>query len=71
VQVLVESDTGAAAWFPDQAYQQTGARVLNRQETAARADVLAGVGAPAPDIIAGMRPGQGVTVCRDLALLGG
>lgn len=60
VQVLVESGAGAAACFPDQAYQQAGARVLSRDETAARADVLAGVGAPAPDIIAGLRSGQAV-----------
>jgi proton-translocating NAD(P)+ transhydrogenase subunit alpha len=34
-QVLVESGAGAAAWFPDKAYQQAGARVLSRDETAA------------------------------------
>lgn len=60
VQVLVESGAGAAACFPDQAYQQAGARVLSRSETAARADVLVGVDAPAPDLIAGLRAGQAV-----------
>jgi NAD(P) transhydrogenase subunit alpha len=60
VQVLVESGAGAAACFPDQAYQQAGARVLSRDETAAQADVLVGVGAPAPDMIPGLRAGQAV-----------
>jgi H+-translocating NAD(P) transhydrogenase subunit alpha len=58
-QVLVESGAGAAAWFPDQAYQQAGARVLSRDETAARADVLVSVGAP-PELIARLRAGQAV-----------
>jgi H+-translocating NAD(P) transhydrogenase subunit alpha len=56
--VLVESGAGAAAWFPDQAYQQAGARVLSRDETAARADVLVSVGAPPPELIPRLRGGQ-------------
>ena len=60
VQVLVESGAGAAACFTDQAYQQAGARILSRGETAARADVLVGVSVPAPDLIAGLRARQAV-----------
>ena len=59
-QVLVESGAGAAAWFPDQAYQQAGALVLSRDETAAQADVLVSVGAPPPELIARLRAGQAV-----------
>jgi len=65
VQVLVESGAGAAACFPDPAYQQSGARVLSRDETAARADVLVGVGVPARrrTLSPGCGPGRRLSAC--------
>ena len=60
VRVLVESGAGAAAWFPDGAYERGGAKVVSRDEVAGGADVLVAVGAPAPELIARLRSGQAV-----------
>ena len=48
VRVLVEPGAGAAAWFPDGAYERAGAKIASRDEVIGGADVLVGVGAPAP-----------------------
>ena len=60
VQVLVERRAGAAAWFPDGAYERAGAKVASRDEVIGGASVLVGVGAPAPELIARLRTGQAV-----------
>jgi H+-translocating NAD(P) transhydrogenase subunit alpha len=60
VQVLVESGAGAAACFPDSAYEQAGAEVVSRTEAIDRAGILVSVGTPAPDLITRLRAGQAV-----------
>ena len=60
VRVLVEPGAGAAAWFPDGAYERAGAKVASRDEVIGGAGVLVGVGAPAPELIARLRAGQAV-----------
>jgi NAD(P) transhydrogenase subunit alpha len=55
--VVVESDAGAAAWFSDSAYTQVGASVRPAGEVA-EADLLTCVGPPAPEWIAERRAGQ-------------
>jgi H+-translocating NAD(P) transhydrogenase subunit alpha len=60
VHVLVESGAGAAASFPDGSYERAGAEVVSRNEAIDRAGILAGVGAPGPDLIARLRSGQTV-----------
>jgi len=58
IRVLVEPGAGSAAWFPDSAYERAGAGLAGRDEVAGRAGVIAGVGTPAPDLIACLRAGQ-------------
>jgi H+-translocating NAD(P) transhydrogenase subunit alpha len=60
VHVLVESDAGAAACFPDDAYERAGAVVVGRNEAIGRADILVSIGTPGPDLIARLRAGQTV-----------
>jgi H+-translocating NAD(P) transhydrogenase subunit alpha len=60
VHVLVESGAGAAACFPDSAYERAGAEVVSRNEAIDRAGILVSVGAPGPDLIARLRSGQAV-----------
>jgi NAD(P) transhydrogenase subunit alpha len=60
VRVLVEPGAGAAAWFPDGAYERAGAKVVSRDEITGGADVLVGIGAPPPELIARLRAGQAV-----------
>ena len=60
VHVLVESGAGEAACFPDSAYERAGAEVVSRNEAIDRADILVGVGTPAPELLARLRDGQAV-----------
>jgi len=60
VHVLVESGAGAAACFPDSAYERAGAQVVSRDEAIGRAGILVCVGTPGPDLIARLRAGQTV-----------
>ena len=60
VHVLVESAAGAAACFPDSAYERAGAEVVSRDEAVDRAGILVSVGTPGPDLIGRLRPGQTV-----------
>jgi NAD(P) transhydrogenase subunit alpha len=60
VRVLVEAGAGAAAWFPDGAYERAGAEITGRYDVIDGAGVLVGIGAPAPDLIARLRAGQAV-----------
>ncbi len=60
VRVLVEPGAGAAAWFPDGAYERAGAKIASRDEVVGGADGLVGVGAPPPELIARLRAGQAV-----------
>jgi NAD(P) transhydrogenase subunit alpha len=68
VRVLVEPGAGVSAWFPDGAYERAGAKVAGRDEVIGGADVLVGVGAPAPELIARLRSGQAlIGLLRPLA----
>ena len=58
IRVLVEPGAGAAAWFADGAYERAGATITSREDVADRAGVLAGVGAPTPELITRLRAGQ-------------
>src|SRR5690348_161416 len=58
IRVLVEPGAGAAAWFADGAYKRAGATITSREDVADRAAVLAGVGAPAPELVDRLRAGQ-------------
>ena len=60
IDVLVERGAGAAAWFPDEAYEQAGATVLDADELRKDADVLVTIGQPDAATIAALRPGQTV-----------
>jgi NAD(P) transhydrogenase subunit alpha len=55
--VLVQSEAGAGAWFSDSAYTQAGATVRSAEEVAA-ADILVCVGPPSTEWIAARRSGQ-------------
>jgi NAD(P) transhydrogenase subunit alpha len=55
--VLVETDTGRAAWYDNAAYAAGGGEVVSPDEVYARADVLLGVHGPDT---ARLRPGQTV-----------
>jgi H+-translocating NAD(P) transhydrogenase subunit alpha len=60
VRVLMQAGAGSAACFPDSAYEAAGAEVVSRDEAIGRADILVGVAAPGPDLIARLRAGQAV-----------
>jgi proton-translocating NAD(P)+ transhydrogenase subunit alpha len=60
VHVLVEAGAGAAACFPDGAYERVGAEVVTRNEAISRADILVSVGTPEADLIDRLRTGQAV-----------
>jgi H+-translocating NAD(P) transhydrogenase subunit alpha len=60
IRVLVEPGAGAAAWFADDAYERAGATITSRHDVISGAGVLAGLGAPDPDLIARLRAGQAV-----------
>ncbi|MFF9498642.1 Re/Si-specific NAD(P)(+) transhydrogenase subunit alpha [Streptomyces sp. NPDC014656] len=55
-EVVVDPDAGAAAGFPDAAYEAAGARVGE----AVTADVVLGVNAPPPELLDRVRPGSTV-----------
>jgi len=54
--IVVETDAGAGAWWPDSAYEQAGARVRSEPDVIAAADVLLTVDGPGR--AARLRPGQ-------------
>ena len=54
--VVVEARAGTKAAFPDQAYEQAGARVVSRDEAWA-SDIILKINAPTDDEIAGIRDG--------------
>ncbi|MCU1679062.1 MAG: alanine dehydrogenase/PNT-like [Frankiales bacterium] len=56
--VLVESGAGMGAFFPDAAYQSSGAEIVDRAELHRRSDVLLGLRTPDP--IDSLRDGQAV-----------
>jgi H+-translocating NAD(P) transhydrogenase subunit alpha len=57
-QVLIESGTGSAAGFPDDAYEAVGARVTtDRLGLLGSADVVLRVRKPAPDEVESLKPG--------------
>jgi NAD(P) transhydrogenase subunit alpha len=58
LQVVIEHEAGAAAWFTDEAYRAAGARTLARPDVLANAEVILSVGPPAADAIEVLRAGQ-------------
>lgn len=56
--VLVESEAGVAAGFPDSVYTDAGATVVPRAELLARSDVVLCVHAPPVEVTTAMRHGQ-------------
>jgi NAD(P) transhydrogenase subunit alpha len=57
-QVLVETGAGEGAWFDDESYRAAGARLLERAELLAEADLVLSVGPPAEDVLGLLRAGQ-------------
>ncbi|MDJ0278992.1 Re/Si-specific NAD(P)(+) transhydrogenase subunit alpha [Sphingomonas sp. 2R-10] len=55
--VAVEAGAGTGASIDDEAYAAAGASVGPRAQTIAGADILLGVAGPAPDSLAGVKPG--------------
>jgi NAD(P) transhydrogenase subunit alpha len=53
--ILVETDAGAAAWFADSAYSQAGAAIVPAVD--GRAGIVVCVGPPPPERIAGLAAG--------------
>ncbi len=60
VDVLVEHEAGAAAGFPDAAYEHTGARISAVDEVYAQADLVCKVQRPAPDEVERLPSGSTV-----------
>jgi H+-translocating NAD(P) transhydrogenase subunit alpha len=58
LEVLVESGAGDGAWFPDSAYSEAGAAIVNKAELYAGADVILTVTGPGPAEIERLRAGQ-------------
>src|ERR1700756_1203954 len=58
VGVLVGPGAGAAAGVPEGGTDGAGAKVAGRDEVIGGAGVLVCVGAPAPELITRLRPGQ-------------
>lgn len=56
--VQVETDAGAAAWFPDEMYAEAGATVVTRDELYEQADIVVTVGKPSAATVARLRSGQ-------------
>jgi NAD(P) transhydrogenase subunit alpha len=56
--VIIEAGAGAAAWFPDAAYTDAGARLVTRRELYEQADVVVCVHPPAEADVGLLRPGQ-------------
>lgn len=58
IEVRVEADAGAAAWFTDAAYTAAGAMVGDLMTVVSAADIVLTVGRPSPEVLAALRPGQ-------------
>jgi len=58
LEVLVEEGAGDAAWFPDSAYEATGATIVKTDELYATADVILTVTRPGEAAQTGLRAGQ-------------
>ena len=58
VEVIVESGAGAAAWYPDEAYAQAGATVLDGDAARKEADIIVTVTRPDASARKMLRPGQ-------------
>ncbi len=56
--VLVEEGAGARAFFPDAAYADAGASMVDRATALAQADAVLAVRRPGPDVLDVLRPGQ-------------
>ena len=64
--VLVQSDAGERAGFPDEAYTESGASILDATaEVAIDSDVLLHVGKPSPEEISAMRSGSVLAATLD------
>src|SRR5262249_47449674 len=58
IEMLVEAGAGASSWFPDEAYEQAGATVLDGDTARKEADVVVTVGRPDAAGVASLRSGQ-------------
>jgi NAD(P) transhydrogenase subunit alpha len=58
IEVRVEADAGAAAWFTDAAYVEAGARIGDLATTVSSADLVLTVGRPSAEVLELLRPGQ-------------
>ena len=64
--VLVQSDAGERAGFPDEAYTESGASILDAPaEVASDSDILLHVGKPSPEEISAMRSGSVLAATLD------
>ncbi|KRM43331.1 NAD(P) transhydrogenase subunit alpha [Lentilactobacillus parafarraginis] len=57
-QVLVEKGAGANAYFPDQAYQDAGAKVVSRADAISQANLVAVVDQPDQETLSQLKEGQ-------------
>jgi NAD(P) transhydrogenase subunit alpha len=57
LEVAVESEAGAGAWFPDDAYREAGAVIASGSELYGGVDVIVRVRKPSPDEVAAMPEG--------------
>ena len=68
--VLVEHDAGHDAHFPDQVYQQAGARIVySRDEVYKRPDLLCRFGMLSPPELELLRPGSAICAFHHLAVM--
>lgn len=63
--VLVQSGAGDRAWYPDRAYIDAGAEVVDRADVLARSDLLVSLSRPPAEELAGLRPRQVVVGLLD------
>lgn len=63
--VLVQSGAGDRAWYPDRAYIDAGAEVVDRADVLARSDLLVSLARPPAEDLAGLRPRQVVVGLLD------
>lgn len=57
-QVLIEKGSGLAAYFPDQAYADAGAKILDRETVLQEADIIAVINRPDDKDLAKLKKGQ-------------
>jgi NAD(P) transhydrogenase subunit alpha len=56
-EVLVETEAGTGAFFPDESFAEAGASIVTADQVPA-ADIIVTVGPPGPELASRLRPGQ-------------